>query len=174
MEGKVASERHGSVVGEYGLNERNDRGSRLTTFCEENDLDITNTLFQQHQRRLYTWSSPGDINRNHIHYIMINKRYHKAVKKVKTYPGADIASDHVPVVMSIRLQLKVLSKKKTKVSRELKSLKEQETAKRFSNKVTKKYQQLVCEEPLQIEECMETMWNGLKTSIEGTVEEVVG
>ena len=31
-----------------------DRGSRLISFCEESDLVITNTFFQQHQRKLYT------------------------------------------------------------------------------------------------------------------------
>ena len=31
---------------------------RLIEFCQENALVITNTLFQQHKRRLYTWTSP--------------------------------------------------------------------------------------------------------------------
>ena len=30
---------------------------RLTEFCQENALVIANTLFQQHKRRLYTWTS---------------------------------------------------------------------------------------------------------------------
>ena len=30
---------------------------RLTEFCQENPLVIANTLFQQHKRRLYTWTS---------------------------------------------------------------------------------------------------------------------
>ena len=31
---------------------------KLIEFCQENALVITNTLFQQHKRRLYTWTSP--------------------------------------------------------------------------------------------------------------------
>ena len=31
-------------------------GQRLTEFCQENALVIANTLFQQHRRRLYTWT----------------------------------------------------------------------------------------------------------------------
>ena len=31
---------------------------KLTEFCQENALVIANTLFQQHERRLYTWTSP--------------------------------------------------------------------------------------------------------------------
>jgi len=31
---------------------------RLIEFCQRNALVIANTLFQQHKRRLYTWTSP--------------------------------------------------------------------------------------------------------------------
>ena len=33
-------------------------GQRLIEFCQENALVIANTFFQQHKRRLYTWTSP--------------------------------------------------------------------------------------------------------------------
>ena len=36
----------------------NEAGHRLIEFCQENALLIANTLFQQHKRRLYTWTSP--------------------------------------------------------------------------------------------------------------------
>ena len=32
----------------------------VTEFCQENALSIANTLFQQHKRRLYTWTSTHD------------------------------------------------------------------------------------------------------------------
>ena len=40
---------------------RNEAGQKLIEFCQENALVIANTLFQQHKRRLYTWTSP-DVN----------------------------------------------------------------------------------------------------------------
>ena len=40
---------------------QNEAGQRLIEFCQENALVIQNTLFQQHKRRLYTWTSP-DVN----------------------------------------------------------------------------------------------------------------
>ena len=46
------------VTGKFGLGVQNDTGQRLIGFCQENTLVITNTLFQQHKRRLYTWISP--------------------------------------------------------------------------------------------------------------------
>ena len=33
----------------------------LIEFCQENVVVIANTLFQQHRRRLYTWTPP-DVN----------------------------------------------------------------------------------------------------------------
>ena len=35
----------------------NEAGQRIE-FCQENALVIANTLFQQHKRRLYIWTSP--------------------------------------------------------------------------------------------------------------------
>ena len=46
------------------------QGKRLAEFCQENTLVIANTLFQQHKRRLYTWTSPDGQYRNEIDYIL--------------------------------------------------------------------------------------------------------
>ena len=55
---KVGSQEIPGVTGKFGLGVRNEAGQRLIEFCQENALVITNTLFQQHKRRLYTWTSP--------------------------------------------------------------------------------------------------------------------
>ena len=55
---KVGSQEIPEVAGKFGLGVQNQVGQRLTEFCQENTLVIANTLFQQHNRRLYTWSSP--------------------------------------------------------------------------------------------------------------------
>ena len=55
---KVGSQETPGVIGQFGLGVRNETGQRLIVFCQENALVIANTLFQQHKRRLYTWTSP--------------------------------------------------------------------------------------------------------------------
>ena len=55
---KVGSQETPGVTGKFGLGIRNEAGQRLIEFCQENALVITNTPFQQHKRRLYTWRSP--------------------------------------------------------------------------------------------------------------------
>ena len=55
---KVGSQETPGVKGKFGFGTRNEAGQRLIAFCQENALVITNTLFQQRKRRLYTWTSP--------------------------------------------------------------------------------------------------------------------
>ena len=55
---KVGNQETPGVTGKFGLGFWNEAGQRLTEFCQENVLVIANTLFQQHKRRLYTWTSP--------------------------------------------------------------------------------------------------------------------
>ena len=55
---KVGSQETPGVTGKFGLGIQNEAGQRLIEFCQENALDIANTLFQQHKTRLYTWTSP--------------------------------------------------------------------------------------------------------------------
>ena len=55
---KVGSQETSGVTGKFGLGIRNEAVGRLIEFCQENALVIANTLFQQHKRRLYTWTSP--------------------------------------------------------------------------------------------------------------------
>ena len=71
---KVGSQETSGVTGKFGLGVQNEAGQRLIEFCQENALVITNTLFQQHKRRLYTWTSPDSQHRNQIDYILLSQR----------------------------------------------------------------------------------------------------
>ena len=53
---KAGSQETPGVTGKFGLGIQNEAGQRLIEFCQENALVIANTLFQQHKRRLYTWT----------------------------------------------------------------------------------------------------------------------
>ena len=71
---KVKSQETPGVTGKFGLGMRNEAGQRLIEFCQENALVIANTLFQQHKRRLYTWTSPDGQYCNHTDYILRSQR----------------------------------------------------------------------------------------------------
>ena len=72
---KVGNQETPGVTGKFGLGVQNEAGKRLTKSCQENTLVIANTFFQQHNRRLYTWTSPDGQHRNQIDYILCNQRW---------------------------------------------------------------------------------------------------
>ena len=103
---KVGSQETPGVTGKFGLGVQNEGGQRLIEFCEENALVIANTLFQQHKRRLYTWTSPDGQYRNQTDYILCSQRWRSSIQSAKTRPGADCGSDHELLIAKFRLKLK--------------------------------------------------------------------
>ena len=91
---KVESQEIPGVTGKFGLGVQNETGQRIIEFCQENALVIANTLFQQHKRRLYTWTSPDGQYRNQIDYILCSQNWRSSIQSAKTRPGADCDSDH--------------------------------------------------------------------------------
>ena len=55
----------------------NEAGQRLIEFCQEDALVTANTLFQQHKRRLYTWTSLDGQHQNQIDYILCSQKWEK-------------------------------------------------------------------------------------------------
>ena len=69
----------------------------------DNTLVIANTLFQQHKRWLYTWTSPDGQYWNQIDYILCSQRWRSSTQSAKTRPGADCCSDHELLIAKFRL-----------------------------------------------------------------------
>ena len=92
------------VTGKFGLGVQNEAGQRLIEFCQENSLVIANTLFQQHKRRLYTWTSLDGQHQNQTDYILYSQRWRSSIQSAKTRPGADCASDHELLIDKFRLK----------------------------------------------------------------------
>ena len=93
------------VTGKLGLGVHNEAGQRLTEFCQENALVITNTFFQQHKRRRYTWTSPDSQYQYQIDYILCSQRWRNFIQSA-TRPGATCGSDHELLIAKFRLKLK--------------------------------------------------------------------
>ena len=81
---KVGSHETPGVKGKFGLGVRNEAGQRLIEFCQKSARVIANTLFQQHKRRLYTWTSPDGQHRNQIDYILCSQRWRSSIQSAKT------------------------------------------------------------------------------------------
>ena len=107
---KVGSQEKAGVTGKFGLGVRNEARQRLIEFCQENALVISNILFQQHKRRLYTWTSPDGQHQNQIDYILCSQRWRSSIQSAKTRPGAAFGSDHERLIAKFRLKLKKVGK----------------------------------------------------------------
>ena len=103
---KVGSQETPGVTGTFGLGVQNEAGQKLTEFCQENAMVIADILYQQHKRRLYTWTSPGGQRRNQIDYILCSQRWRSSIQAAKTRQGADCGSDHELLITKFRLKLK--------------------------------------------------------------------
>ena len=98
------------VIGKFGLGVQNEAGQRLTEFCQENTMIVANTLFQQHKRRLYMWTSPDGQYQNQTDYILCSQRWRSSIQSAKTRLGADCGSDHELLIAKFRLKLKKVGK----------------------------------------------------------------
>ena len=86
LECKSRKSRNTWRTGKFVLGVQNEAGQRLIEFFQENALVIANTLFQQHKRRLYTWTSPDGQHRNQDRLYSLHPKMEKlyTVSKNKT------------------------------------------------------------------------------------------
>ena len=78
--------------------------------CQENALVLANTLFQQHKRRLYIWTSPDGQYQNQTDYILCSQRWRSSIQSAKIKPGAECGSDHELLIAKFKLKLKKVGK----------------------------------------------------------------
>ena len=85
---KVVSQEIPGVTDKFGLGVQNEAGQRLTEFGQENALVIADTLFQQHKRRRYTWTSPDGQYQHQTDYILCSQKYRSSIQSAKTKTGS--------------------------------------------------------------------------------------
>ena len=108
--GMKKQEEISGVTDKFGLGVQNEARQRLIEFCQENALVIQNTFFQQHRRRLYTWTSPAGQHQNQTDYIICNQKWRSSIQSAKTRPGADCGSYYELLIAKFRLKLKKAGK----------------------------------------------------------------
>ena len=95
------------VLGKHGVGVENQNGTTLLSFCSQNDLKITNTLFQQPDRFKYTWMHPGTKKWHMIDYVITRQRDVKDVHHTRAMCGTCHWTDH----RLVKCKLAIKSKK---------------------------------------------------------------
>ena len=86
---KIGSQEIPGVAGKFGLGVQNKTGQRLTEFSQDNTLVIANILFQQHKRRLYTWTSPDGQHQHQTDCILCSQRRRSCIQSAPSLVFAD-------------------------------------------------------------------------------------
>ena len=71
---------------------------------------MTNTLFQQHKRRLYTWISPDCQYWNQVDYILCSQRWRSSIQSAKHKTGSWLWLRSWTPYSKFRLKLKKVGK----------------------------------------------------------------
>ena len=93
----------------FGLGVQNEAGQCLTEFCQENTLLIAKSLFQEHNRWLYAWTSPDGQYWSQIDYTLCIQRWKSSIPSAKTRLVADCGLHH-ELIAKFRLELKKVGK----------------------------------------------------------------
>ena len=164
----VGEGRDEKEVGGYGLGKRNDRGQMLVEFCRRRSMMVTNTWYEHNERRRYTWKKPGDSARYQLDYILVRQRYRNSVKDSRSYPGADIDSDHNLVMAKIAVRLKMNVKRGRRIKKwKLEGIKEK--AVNFQTETLKELTKCNSTKDSSVEEDWKQFREAVKRSAEATI-----
>lgn len=150
----------------------NDRGRRLLEFASHNNMVLANTLGEHKASRRWTWHAPDGIHHNQIDYILVQNRFRTGINRAKTrtFPGADVGSDHDLVIMNFRVRLKRLKKpKNARLKFDLERLKDPTICETFQATIGGKFAPL-----MTLEEDAEVLTNRFNTIMTDTAKDVLG
>ena len=159
----------------YSNNETNERGLRLLEFASLNDLKLANTFGPHKASRRWTWHSPNGKHHNQIDYIMIKRRFQTSVNiaKTRSFPGADIGSDHELVMMTFKLHLRKVSKQgHSRIRFDLEKLKDPEVAEMFKARIGGKFAPLTLLDADDVN--MDDLINKFNVAVTETANETLG
>ena len=116
-------------TGRYGKGHGNSSGKILLELCAQNELIITNTLFQHKLTHRTTWTAPmrkfktkkdgsTRINpvRNQIDYILTRKNIKHLITDSRSYGGITTDTDHKIVIATINIKTQKIYKTNPKNS----------------------------------------------------------
>jgi len=153
-------------------NKSNERGLRLLEFAAHNKMVLSNTLGKHKSSRINTWHAPDGKHHSQIDYILVQSRFKAGINKPKTrtYPGADIGSDHDLVILNFNVRLKENRKAKSnRLKFNLDKLKDPTVATEFQAEIGGRFAPL-----LLLEEDVETITNNFNSIIVESAKKVLG
>ena len=172
------------IIGSQAMGERTDNGERLLSYCSVNGLKIGGSLFCHKKIHKGTWRSPNGKTVNQIDHICISKRWASAMMDVRSFRGADVATDHYLVVVKLKMKLKKRGICTNKIKAyDVEKLKQPEIRDKYSIELKNRFQALTDIEDLENathkndkgdNHSVEQKWECLKNAVNEAAENVIG
>ncbi len=160
-----------NVMGHYGYGTSNARGEKLLNFCAVNNLFVTNTMFKQTKdSRQWTWESPDQKTHNKIDFILIKNNWKSCVNNSRSFPSADVGSDHQLIIANIHLRFKAKSKPKFLKRYDVFKLKNPDNRAKYEIEIGGKFAPLLADDDTDVQ----TLWNGVRQAFNETSEKLLG
>jgi endonuclease/exonuclease/phosphatase family metal-dependent hydrolase len=83
-----------TIVKESLHADNNDNGVRVVNSATSKNIVVKSTMFPHRNIHKYTWTSPDGKTNNQIDHVLIDRRWHSSILDVRSFRGADCATDH--------------------------------------------------------------------------------
>ena len=116
---------------------------------------------QPKDSRQLTWESPDQKTHNKIDFILINNKWRNCVNNSRSFPSADIGSDHQLVIANIHLRFKGKPKPHYPKRYDVFKLKNPEIKTNYEIEICGRFISLLSDEDTDVR----TLWNGVKAAL---------
>ncbi|XP_051651908.1 craniofacial development protein 2-like [Manacus candei] len=161
------------ILGKHGFGNCNDNGRLLLEFCAEQQLTITNTIFQQKDSLKTTWMHPRSKHWHLIDYVLVRRRDVRNVHHTSVMPSTECQTDHRLVRCKLNFNLKFKPKRGSISRRRLQvnSLQSATVRDRFQANLQTRLENHSTD---STDSSPETIWHHIKNSILQSSEESLG
>ena len=153
----------------FSNDDTNGRGLGLLEFATFNDLVLANSFGHHKASSRWNWHSPNGQHHCQVDYILVRKCFRSGVNiaSTRSFPGADIGSDHDLLMMTFHHRMKRISKPKhTRLKFYLEKLKDPNVLETFQAVTGGKFA------PLSIMDNEDTDLDSMITTFNTTVIEI--
>jgi hypothetical protein len=111
LNAKIGKENSGlkNVMDKHGPGARNENGDTFIDLCVNHNLIIGGSLLPHKDIHKATWVAPNQHSYNQTDHVAISKKWRRSLLDVRSYRGADVASDHHLVMAQLRLKLQSIN-----------------------------------------------------------------
>lgn len=109
-----------NVLGHHGKGTCNSNGELLLSFCAENHMTVSNTIFQMPDKWYYSWQHPRSKHYHLLDYTLVRQSDTRDIRSTRIMRGAECSTDHFLVRTICNFHIKPIRRRtKSSVSKKI-------------------------------------------------------